>query len=147
MHRPSRHSGSIKDPACGDASPGPVQTSCQSYGPAVDLAVGSPLQKIHAFGLDIGTSFQTTSQQIQNFIAFMSQQAQTAAWFTQASKMLSQGLRDSCGGKTIKYQANLERAVWDVIKNPGWVFFRESLLAQRKKKQKGTRKSSSKGTH
>jgi len=144
MQRPSRHCGFIGDPGCGDASPGPVQTRCQSRGPAVDLAVGSPLHTIHAFGLDIGRSFQTTSQQIQSFIAFMSQQSQTAAWFAEASRMLSQGLRDSCQGKTIEHQANLERAVWDVIKNPGWIFFEKHPSRNKRRNETALKEAAAK---
>jgi hypothetical protein len=55
-------------------------------------------------------------------------------------------LRDSCDGTTIEYQANLERAVWDVIKTRDGFFLRKTLGATQKK-PKGTQKSSSKGTH
>jgi len=142
--QPSRLLCSTEHRVEDDASFDTGYTVGRSRGRPFDLAVGSPLHTIHEFGLEIGKSFQTTSQQIQNFIAFMSQQAQTAAWFTQASKMLSQGLRDSCGGKTIKYQANLERAVWDVIKNPGWVFFENHYWRNARKNRKALEKAAAK---
>ena len=113
----------------GQASPGPVQTGCLP-------AVGTPLFQVHEFGLEIGRSFQSTSQKIQSFINFMSQQAQTAAWFAEASKMLSQGLRDSCEGQAVEHQENLERAVWDVIKNPGWVFFEKNSWRNARRNEK-----------
>jgi hypothetical protein len=140
MPRPSRQPHYIESSACGRASPGPVQIGCQSRRPPV----GSPLFTIHEYGLEIGRSFQTTSQQIQSFITFMSQQAQTAAWFAEASQMLSQGLRDSCEGKTIEHQANLERAVWDVIKNPGWVFFEKNASRNMIKNRNALKKAAAK---
>ncbi len=78
---------------------------------SVSNVVSCPRKQIRTFGFEIGTSFLTTSEKIRNFISFMSEQAQTARWFTDASQALSRGLRDSCQGKSREHTANLERAV------------------------------------
>ena len=37
--------------------------------------------------------------------------------------LFSDGLKGSCSGKKVEYFQNMQRTVWEVMENPGWIYF------------------------
>jgi hypothetical protein len=52
----------------------------------------------------------------------MGAQQRSSRWFTAAASEFSQALRQSSTSRGDKYAKNLERTVWQVIQNPGFLF-------------------------
>ena len=78
---------------------------------------------IKSYGTKIGQSFQDTSSHIQHFLGYMRQQAFSVIEMQQVFALFSDGLKKSCSGKDVEYFQNLQRTVWEVMENPGWIYY------------------------
>jgi hypothetical protein len=88
-----------------------------------DSLVTQEMVQIRKFGSDIGGQVSLTFDLVQQFIDWMGLQQRSSRWFTAAASEFSQALRESCPkDRGDKYAKNLERTVWQVIQNPGFLF-------------------------
>ena len=87
-----------------------------------DSLVSQEMITIRQFGLEIGGQVSSTFDLVQQFIDWMGTQQRSSRWFTAAASEFSQALRQSSTSRGDKYAKNLERTVWQVIQNPGFLF-------------------------
>ena len=76
-------------------------------------------ESIQVFGRRIGEKVLAATKVIEEFLTWIGNRALSIASFNEASAAFSVGLRSSC--KSDSHAKNLERVVWDLFQNPGWL--------------------------
>ena len=102
---------------------------------AVSRLTADIANTIKCYGMQIGQSFQDTSCLIQTFLGYMRQQAFSVIEMQQVFALFSDGLKGSCSGKKVEYFQNMQRTVWEVMENPGWIYFENNTKRNRIKNQ------------
>jgi hypothetical protein len=86
-----------------------------------DSIVGQEIATIRQFGFDVGRQVSATFDLVQKFIDWMGTQQRSCRWFTAAASEFSKALKEASQHRGEKYAKNLERTVWQVIQNPGFL--------------------------
>ena len=97
-----------------------VDAACDSE--SLSLVSAEDILVIHEHSSNIRLAVQQTSEAIQQFLNWMNTKQGSAQWFREVAIVFSNCLRQSLAGKAPRHIRNVERTVWQIIQNPGWIF-------------------------
>ena len=88
---------------------------------SLSLVCSEDVNVINGHSDKIAQAVETTSNAVREFLQWMNTKSGTAQWFREVAQLFSIGLSRSLEGKDSKYIQNVERTVWQIIENPGWI--------------------------